>query len=70
MARKTKAKSKASKKPTASASKAPARRIVEMTTFRNGKSGKVIHMDLKTRTLGKIITAQVGGRTKSIAISR
>ncbi len=70
MARKTKTKSKASKKPTASAAKPAARRIVETTTFRNGKSGKVIHMALKTKPVGKIITASVGGRVKSIAMSR
>jgi hypothetical protein len=74
MARKAKAKaktkSKVSKKPTASAAQPAARRIVETTTFRSGKSGKIFHMALKTKQLGKIITASVGGRVKSIAISR
>ncbi len=72
MANKTKAKSKskATKKPTASAAKPAARRIVETTTFSKGKSGKVIHMALKTKPVGKIITASVGGRVKAIAMSR
>ncbi len=72
MARKTKAKAKAktSKKPTASASAPQARRVSEITTFRQGKTGKIFHMALKTKAIGKIITASVGGRVKSIAISR
>lgn len=67
---KTKKKSNVSKKPTASAAQPSARRIVETTTFRKGKTGKVFHMALKTKPVGKILTASVGGRVKAIAISR
>ncbi len=67
---KAKAKTKAAKKPTASAAQPAARRISEITTFRRGKEGKIFHMGLKTKSVGKIITAAVGGRVKSIAISR
>lgn len=72
MARKAKAKtkSKVSEKPTASAAQPRARRIVETAAFRNGKTGKVFHMALKTKPVGKVLTASVGGRVKSIAISR
>jgi len=70
MARKSKAKSKASKKPTASAARPQVRRVSEITTFRRGQTGKIFHMALKTKAVGKIITASVGGRVKSIAISR
>lgn len=67
---KAKTKSKVSKKPVASAAHPRTHRIVESTTFRSGKTGRVIHLALKTKPIGKVITASVGGRVKSIAISR
>jgi len=67
---KAKSSPKSAKKPVAMANQPSTRRIVETTTFRDGKTGKVIHMDVKTKARGKIITASVGGKVKSIAISR
>lgn len=54
----------------ASAARPARRRIVETTTFRHGRDGSVFRMDLKTRPVGKVITAKVGGKVKAIAISR
>ncbi len=59
----------AASKPTASAA-APRSRVVSTTSFRRGKDGRVFRMDLKTKPVGKIITAKVDGRVKNIAITR
>lgn len=68
-ARKAKPAAKA-KRPTASAAQPRRRRIVETTTFRRGREGSIFRMDVKTKPVGKVITAKVGGKVKAIAISR
>lgn len=70
MARKPANKAKTTKKPSAKTSAPSTDRIVKTTTFRDGETGKIVHLDLKTKPAGKVITASVGGRVKSIAIAR
>ena len=72
MARKSRKAVKTAKKTIHNQAARPAirRRIAETLIFRRGKQGRIFRIDLRTRALGKIITAAVGGRVKAIAISR
>ena len=70
MAKKPTAAAKRSKKTTPSATPGRASRVVETRTFRRGNDGPVFRIDVKTKPVGKIITAAVDGKVNAIAISR
>jgi len=70
MAKKPAKAAKQSNKPTASAAPKRRARVVETREFRRGTDGPVFHLDVKTKPVGKIITASVGGKVSAIAITR
>ena len=69
MARASKSKVKVTKKP----AEKPARnrKISQIMTFRDDKSGRIFHVDLQTKAVsGQIVTAAVDGKVRSVTISR
>ena len=70
MAKKTTSAAKTGNKATSAGAPNRRSRVVETRTFRRGNDGPVFRLDVKTKPVGKVITAAVDGKVSAIAISR